>query len=213
MRALRFRGVPVEVQNYIDDTGVQVADVVVGFRQIEHQDLAGIRAIADSTRFDFYCWDLYARVADWYEADKSHLQVRLDTLHDIEHGGNEVADIAAFISDRIVRCHLLTMARMNVQYDLLAWEGDILRLHFWARAFEILKEKGAGVSFGGMESESYSTFGARRSGKTKQVVIGPGGVEIDAEWDYAATRRIVEDVAARHGFNLKVVLRKKAAQW
>lgn len=143
VRALRFRGVPVEVQNYIDDTGVQVADVVVGFRQIEHQDLAGIRAIADSTRFDFYCWDLYARVADWYEADKSRLQVRLDTLHDIEHGGNEVADIAAFISDRIVRCHLLTMARMNVQYDLLAWEGDILRLHFWARAFEILKEKGA----------------------------------------------------------------------
>ncbi len=143
VRALRFRGVPVEVQNYIDDTGVQVADVVVGFRQIERQDLAGIRAIADSTRFDFYCWDLYARVADWYEADKSRLQVRLDTLHDIEHGGNEVADIAAFISDRIVRCHLLTMARMNVQYDLLAWEGDILRLHFWARAFEILKEKGA----------------------------------------------------------------------
>lgn len=143
VRALRFRGVPVEVQNYIDDTGVQVADVVVGFRQIEHQDLAGIRAIADSTRFDFYCWDLYARVADWYEADKSRLEVRLDTLHDIEHGGNEVADIAAFISDRIVRCHLLTMARMNVQYDLLAWEGDILRLHFWARAFEILKEKGA----------------------------------------------------------------------
>src|SRR5450756_523305 len=120
VRALRFRGVPVEVQNYIDDTGVQVADVVVGFRQIEHQDLAGIRAIADSTRFDFYCWDLYARVADWYEADKSRLEVRLDTLHDIEHGGNEVADIAAFISDRIVRCHLLTMARMNVQYDLLA---------------------------------------------------------------------------------------------
>ena len=143
VRALRFRGVPVEVQNYIDDTGVQVADVVVGFRQIEHQDLAGIRAIADSTRFDFYCLDLYARVADWYEADKSRLEVRLDTLNDIEHGGNEVADIAAFISDRIVRCHLLTMARMNVQYDLLAWEGDILRLHFWARAFEILKEKGA----------------------------------------------------------------------
>jgi len=143
VRALRFRGVPVEVQNYIDDTGVQVADVVVGFRHLERQDLAGTRAIADSTRFDFHCWDLYARVADWYEADKSRQQVRLDTLHDIEHGGNENAEIAAFVADRIVHCHLATMARMHVQYDLLAWEGDILRLHFWARAFEILKEKGA----------------------------------------------------------------------
>jgi arginyl-tRNA synthetase len=143
VRALRFRGVPVEVQNYIDDTGVQVADVVVGFRHLEHQDLDAIRTIADSTRFDFHCWDLYARVADWYAEDKTRLQVRLDTLHDIERGGNEAADIAAFVADRIVRCHLKTMARMNVQYDLLAWEGDILRLHFWARAFEILQEKGA----------------------------------------------------------------------
>jgi arginyl-tRNA synthetase len=143
VRALRFRGVPVEVQNYIDDTGVQVADVVVGFRELEHQDQAGIRAIADSTRFDYYCWDLYARVADWYEGDKARLAIRLDTLHAIERGGNEAADIATFIADRIVRCHLKTMARMHVQYDLLAWEGDILHLHFWARAFEILKEKGA----------------------------------------------------------------------
>lgn len=143
VRTLRFRGVPVEVQNYIDDTGVQVADVVVGFRQLEQLDLPAIRTIAASTRFDFYCWDLYARVAEWYEADKSRLQARLDTLHDIEHGGNEAADIAAFVADRIVRCHLATMARMNVQYDLLAWEGDILRLHFWARAFEVLKENGA----------------------------------------------------------------------
>jgi arginyl-tRNA synthetase len=143
VRALRFRGVPVEVQNYIDDTGVQVADVVVGFRELEHQDLAGIRAIADRTRFDFYCWDLYARVADWYEEDKARLAIRLDTLHAIEHGGNDAADIAGFVADRIVRCHLRTMARMNVQYDLLAWEGDILHLHFWARTFEILKEQGA----------------------------------------------------------------------
>ena len=145
VRVLRFRGVPVEVQNYIDDTGVQVADVVVGFRHLEGKDLASVRAIADSTstRFDFYCWDLYARVADWYEEDKSRLQARLDALHDIERGGNESAAIGAFVADRIVRRHLETMARMHVDYDLLAWEGDILRLHFWARAFEVLKEKGA----------------------------------------------------------------------
>ena len=143
VRVQRFRGVPVEVQNYIDDTGVQVADVVVGFRELEHQGLDDVRRIADSTRFDYHCWDLYARVTHWYEEDKERLKVRAATLHDIERGGNENAALAQFIADRIVRCHLQTMARLNVDYDLLTWEGHILRLHFWARAFEILKEKGA----------------------------------------------------------------------
>lgn len=143
VRVLRFRGTPVEVQNYIDDTGVQVADVVVGFRVLEGMDLDRIRHIADTTRFDYYCWDLYARVTEWYDGDDARLKLRADTLHDIEHGGNPNADTAAFIADRIVRTHLATMARLNVDYDLLTWEGDILRLKFWARAFEVLKEKGA----------------------------------------------------------------------
>jgi arginyl-tRNA synthetase len=143
VRVLRFRGIPVEVQNYIDDTGVQVADVVVGFRVIEQKTLDEIRAVADTTRFDYYCWDLYAKVTDWYGEDKERLAVRARTLHDIEHGGNENAAIGAFIADRIVRCHLETMGRMNVDYDLLTWEGDILRLKFWAQAFDVLKAKGA----------------------------------------------------------------------
>ena len=143
VRLLRFCGVPVEVQNYIDDTGVQVADVVVGFRELEGKSLGEIRTIAETTRFDYYCWDLYAKVTEWYAGDKERLKIRAQALHDIEHGGNESADIAAFIADRIVHTHLKTMARMNVDYDLLTWEGDILRLKFWARAFDILRESGA----------------------------------------------------------------------
>jgi arginyl-tRNA synthetase len=143
VRVQRFRGVPVEVQNYIDDTGVQVADVVVGFRELEGKDLDAIRQTADTTRFDYYCWDLYARVGQWYEEDKQRLAVRAATLHDIELGGNEASRIAHFIAERIVRCHLQTMARLNVDYDLLTWEGHILKLQFWARAFEILKANGA----------------------------------------------------------------------
>jgi arginyl-tRNA synthetase len=142
-RLLRFSGRPVEIQNYIDDTGVQVADVVVGFHELEGKDLAAIRQVADTTRFDFYCWDLYSRVTEWYEADRERLKIRARALHDIERGDTEAAAAADFIADRIVRRHLETMARMNVDYDLLAWEGDILRLQFWARAFEILKEQGA----------------------------------------------------------------------
>ncbi len=143
VRVLRFRRFKVEVQNYIDDTGVQVADVVVGFQHLEQLDRAGVQRLADSTRFDYVCWDLYARVTEWYDADKSRLTLRTQALHDIEHGTDPAAAMGAFIADRIVRCHLATMARLNIDYDLLTWEGDILRLHFWARAFEVLKTSGA----------------------------------------------------------------------
>ena len=142
VRVLRFRGVPVEVQNYIDDTGVQVADVVVGFLELEKATIDDVRALASAPRFDFYCWDLYARVTEWYAGDKGRLEIRLRALHDIEHGANATADMAALIADAVVRRHLVTMRRLNIDYDLLSWEGDILRLRFWAHAFEILKRQG-----------------------------------------------------------------------
>jgi len=142
-RLLRFLGRQVEIQNYIDDTGVQVADVAVGFRELEHKTLDDVRAIADRGKFDYYCWDLYARVTEWYAGSPERLKIRTEALHDIERGGNETAAVASFVADRIVRAHLKTMRRMNISYDLLTWEGDILRLHFWAHAFEFLKKTGA----------------------------------------------------------------------
>jgi arginyl-tRNA synthetase len=142
-RLLRFLGREVEIQNYIDDTGVQVADVAIGFRELEHKTLDEVRAIAEAGKFDYYCWDLYARVTEWYEGDAARLKIRTRALHDIERGGNETAALAQFIADRIVRAHLRTMRRMNIGYDLLTWEGDILRLHFWTHAFEYLKKTGA----------------------------------------------------------------------
>ncbi len=143
VRVLRFRDSPVEIQNYIDDTGVQVADVIVGFRELEQHTLDEVKRIADSTRFDYHCWDLYSRVTEWYENDKSRLEIRARVLHDLEQGGNPTAEMAALIVDRVVRAHLKTMARLNISYDLLTYEGDILRLRFWAHAFEILKAQGA----------------------------------------------------------------------
>ena len=142
VRALSFRGTPVETQNYIDDTGVQVADVIVGFREIEHRTLDEVRRIADTTRFDYYCWDLYSKVTEWYGGDQQRLTIRAAVLHDLEHGGNDAAALGAFIVDRIVGAHLKTMARLNIGYDLLTYEGDILRLQFWAHAFETLKAQG-----------------------------------------------------------------------
>ena len=142
-RLLRFRGAAVEVQNYIDDTGVQVADVVVGLRELEGKDLGDVRRLAREPRFDYYCWDLYARVTQWYEEDDARLSHRRDALHDLEHDADPTAAMAGAVTDSIVRCHLRTMARLGVEYDLLSWEGDILRLAFWDRAFEILKASGA----------------------------------------------------------------------
>ena len=141
-RLLRFRGAEVEVQNYIDDTGVQVADVVVGFRELEGTGLDELRLLVEAPGFDYYCWDLYARVTRWYESDDTRLTHRRAALRDLEHDTDPTAAMARLLSDRIVRCHLQTMARLGVEYDLLSWEGDILRLEFWTRAFELLKASG-----------------------------------------------------------------------
>lgn len=142
VRLLRFGETPVEVQNYIDNTGVQVADVVVGFRELEHKTLEDVAVLAAAPRFDYYCWDLYARVTEWYDGDKARLAIRSEVLHAIETGGNAAADMALVIATSIVRCHLRTMGRLGIDYDLLTWEGHILQLQFWAKAFEILKSQG-----------------------------------------------------------------------
>jgi arginyl-tRNA synthetase len=141
VRLLRFRGHEVGVQNYIDDTGVQVADVVVGFQHLEQRDLASVAGIEG--RFDHHCWDLYARVGDFYAASKENKALQGQTLHEIEAGGNGTAELAEHVAERIVVCHLETMARLGIAYDLLAHERDILRLHFWDRAFELMKASGA----------------------------------------------------------------------
>jgi arginyl-tRNA synthetase len=143
VRLLRAAGHAVDVQNYIDNTGVQVADVVVGFVELEKNSKLDIAALVASTpRFDYYCWDLYARVSQWYEQDKEHLKARHDALHAIEQGGNELAEIAELISTAVLRRHLETMDRLHIEYDFLPRESEILRLHFWESAFELLKQKG-----------------------------------------------------------------------
>ncbi len=143
VKVLRYCGETVEVQNYIDDTGVQVADVVVGFRHLENKGVDEVVRLASSDRFDHYCWNLYARVSEYYSADPSRHIHREDTLKRIEEGEPPEATMAATIATHVARCHLETMERIGVRYDLLPWEGDILRLRFWNHAFDLLKEKGA----------------------------------------------------------------------
>jgi len=153
VRILQAAGNQVEVQNYIDNTGVQVADVVVGFMQIEKMDLDAIKALDGSlpgdVSFDYYCWDLYTRVGAFYreggiggEPNPERLQLRIDALHAIEEGNNPTAELADYVATRNVEQILNTMERLGIRYDLLARESEILHLHFWERAFELMKERG-----------------------------------------------------------------------
>jgi len=145
VRILKACGRQVEVQNYIDNTGVQVADVIVGFKHIERKSIHDVSAlIADANiQFDYYCWDLYAKVGAFYEVEDPSYTLRAEALKEIEEGGNETAEMADMVSTAIVRCHLATMARIHVHYDLLPRESDILRLKFWDRAFDQLRERRA----------------------------------------------------------------------
>jgi len=143
VRLLRYLGRRVEVQNYIDNTGVQVADVVVGFQQIEKKSPREVRAMSELSRFDYVCWDLYARVTQFFDEDGTRIALRGQALKDIEEGRGGAAEIAETVSTAIVRCHLRTMLRLGIEYDLLPHESEILHLKFWKAAFEQLKQRNA----------------------------------------------------------------------
>ena len=181
VRLLRYAGREVDVQNYIDNTGVQVADVVVGFTHIEKQSPAEIEALAHLPRFDYYCWDLYARVSQWYEQDKEHLQARRETLHAIEDASSETAAVAELISTAVLRRHLETMDRLDIEYDFLPRESEILHLHFWDAAFGKLKE--AGVLTYETEGKNKGCWVMRRAGtiSTKEDVGNTEAEEISEE--------------------------------
>lgn len=186
-RILKAVGETVEIHNYIDNTGVQVADVVVGFMHLENKSLADIREIAERTQtkredsFDYYCWDLYARVGAWYEEDKTRLAVRTQALHEIEAGGNATAEIGEYISNKIVNCHLNTMTRLDISYDLLARESEILHLHFWAHAFDKLKERGVIVFENEGRNKGCWVMRAEEDGATVGQGDGANESEHDAD--------------------------------
>jgi arginyl-tRNA synthetase len=223
VRLLRAAGYKVDVQNYIDNTGVQVADVVVGFLHLEKKSVSEIRAlIAESERraaslssqsglyqgttsvvpdtkldqegasapvaelrpFDYYCWDLYARTSSWYtegttEEQAARKQLRLDTLHLIEAGGNETAEVAELISTAVLRRHLETMLRLGIEYDFLPRESEILHLKFWDAAFEQLKQ--SGVLYFETEGKNKGCWVMSRAGSSTDLVQNQTGPEDDAK--------------------------------
>jgi arginyl-tRNA synthetase len=172
VRLLRYAGREVDVQNYIDNTGVQVADVVVGFLHIEKKTRAEIEALSRGPHFDYYCWDLYARVSQWYADHKENLKARSAALHAIEEGNNETAAVADLISIAVLRRHLETMDRLDIEYDFLPRESEILHLHFWDAAFKKLKESGV-LTFEN-EGKNKGCWVIRRAGTGKPDATAEG---------------------------------------
>jgi arginyl-tRNA synthetase len=173
VRLLQHTGRRVEIQNYIDNTGVQVADVVVGFLHIEKKSPADVRAMAAQPRFDYFCWDLYARVTQFFEEDSARLHLRAETLKAIEAGTGAAAETGEIVATAMVRCHLRTMERLGVEYDLLPRESEILRLKFWDAAFEQLVARQA----------IYKVAAGKNAGcwVMRLPSAAPGGEEDDAE--------------------------------
>jgi arginyl-tRNA synthetase len=175
VRLLHFAAREVDVQNYIDNTGVQVADVVVGFTQIDKKSRSEIESLTRQPRFDYYCWDLYARVSQWYAEDKGNLKVRAQTLHAIEDATSETAAIAELISTAVLRRHLETMDRLDIEYDFLPRESEILHLHFWEAAFTKLKD--AGVLTFENEGKNKGCWVMRRAGTGVEAGNSPAALE------------------------------------
>ncbi len=180
VRMLRAANYNVDVQNYIDNTGVQVADVAVALIHLKQLDMNGVQRwmtglTAQNERIDYACWDLYANVSQWYGAEESEKQarkqVRLDTLHALEAGNNETAAIADMVSTAILRRHLETMQRLGIEYDFLPRESEILYLHFWDAAFALLKDKG--VLYKEMEGKNAGCWVMRRAGTAGAGEEGP----------------------------------------
>ena len=143
-RTLREAGYNVQVQNYIDNTGVQVADVVIALLEMEKRTPVSVKMMAMEPRFDYLCWDLYAAATAFFAEDKTRAAaLRGATLRAIEEGRGEEAEVAEVVADSIVGFHLRTMVRLGIHYELLARESEILHLHFWDAAFAKLKEAGA----------------------------------------------------------------------
>ena len=190
LKADEFKpGYETGVQNYIDNTGVQVADIVVAVTAVKGMTLDGVRGwLAELqetyTRLDYACWDLYAAVSQWYDADPAQAaarkQLRLDTLHKIEAGGNDTAEIAELISTGVLRRHLETMERLGIEYDFLPRESEILHLHFWETARQLMVEKG--VLYLETEGKNKGCWVMRRAGG-EAMLDGPDAAESGPDLD------------------------------
>jgi arginyl-tRNA synthetase len=143
------------VLNYIDDSGLQVADIIVGFKfagfPLPQPAISGASSSSGITtnnnnskfaKFDHYCDEVYVKVNELYQTDKSLEEKRQLVLSEIEKGTSEIAKFSSEITMRVLLDQLKTSWRMKARYDLLNFESHIIHSKLWIRSFELLKERG-----------------------------------------------------------------------
>ncbi len=173
VRCLRFKGEDVEAQNYIDDTGVQVVDIVYAFMELEPRTIADLEAMEG--RFDHYCWDVYTRVSSYLAGHPEARARKSEIIKKVEHGEGPEFEMAMYVSRRIVRAHLATMKRLGISYDVLPCESAILRLNFWEKAYSLLKEKKAIYFVGEGESAGCWVMKLEDEADREKIIVRSDG--------------------------------------
>jgi arginyl-tRNA synthetase len=183
VRVMRYMGHQVQALNYVDDSGAQVADIIVGFRFMGFSDQA-----PPGVKFDIYCGDsVYTSVTREYEKDPSLREKQSFVLKEIEKGSGEVAEYARGIVKRILAAQLSTCWRLGATYDLLNWESQIVHSGMWETIFGSLKKMGY-VKFQ-TEGENKGTWVIPdpETGEEKVVVRSDGtAVYVAKDIPYAA---------------------------
>jgi len=135
-RILKKSNFKVNVLNYVDDSGLQVADIIVGFRHFGFSQQPPL-----GKKFDHYCGDdVYVKTTEKYEQDPSLEEIRKNTLKELEDGNSETAQFADKITRRVLESQLETCWNLGVFYDCLNFESQIIRSGLWRKIFEKLKE-------------------------------------------------------------------------
>ncbi len=134
-KLLAYVGYNLETISYIDDTGTQIADIILGFMHFDFDPEKAVEA------FDQYCGDeVYVKVTGMLRDSLELMEKRSEIIGKIDEGGNEVAEFAKKIADRVLMRQLATCWRLGAEYDAIVWESDVLRSRLWEKAFQELKK-------------------------------------------------------------------------
>ncbi len=134
-RILKKSNYKVNVLNYVDDSGLQVADIVLGFKHFGFE-----LEPPNGKKFDHYCGDdVYVKTTEKYEEDSSLENIRKNILKEIEEGNSEIAKFADVVTKRVLSAQLETCWNLGVFYDCLNFESQIIRSGLWSKIFEKLK--------------------------------------------------------------------------
>ena len=127
----------VKVLNYVDDSGLQVADIIVGFKYGGFSE-----SPPKGEKFANYCGDtVYVSTTLKYESDKDLESKRHEILKELEDSASETAKFGKILTRKILSDQLDTVWNLGATYDCLNFESEILYSKLWENIFEKMKSE------------------------------------------------------------------------